>query len=201
MSRPSLLTPLMLIAQLLLGGPAMANEPAAPITYSIDVPATLDEAWTMWTTKDGLQSFFAPYAEIEPETLGTLEIWFFPENEPGFRGAEGMRVLAFEPNDRLVFTWNAPPSLPYARARMATVEVSFDAVDESTTRVTLTHGGFGRHPEWHMTREYFQGAWTVVLNRFAYAADIGPVDWENPPEGLMYIAPDRDTLEARTAAE
>lgn len=179
----------------------MANEHAAPITYSVDVPAPLDEAWALWTTKEGLQSFFAPYAEIEPETLGALDIWFFPENDPGFRRAEGMRLLAFEPNDRLVFTWNAPPNLPYARERLATVEVTFDAVAERMTRVTLTHGNFGRHPEWHLTREYFQVAWTVVLNRFAYAADIGPVDWESPPEGLMYIAPDRDTLEARTAAE
>ncbi len=179
----------------LIGGAAMATEAPAPITYTIEVPASIDEAWSLWSTKDGLQTFFAPYAEIEPETLGAFEIWFFPDEEPGQRGAEGMRVLAFEPNDRLVFTWNAPPHLPHARAQMAAVEVTFDEVAEGTTRVTLTHSLFGRHNEWHMTRVYFEGAWAVVMNRFAYAADVGPVDWQNPPEGLMYISPSRAELD------
>lgn len=178
---------------------AASAERLSPVAYEAVVAVSLDEAWSLWTTKEGLESFFAREAIIEPEVFGEFSIHFFPDNAPGMRGAEGMRILAFEPGDRLLITWNAPPNLPHARAQMATVEVTFDALGENETMVTLTHGSFGRHEEWALTRAYFEGAWQVVLGRLQYAAANGPIDWDNPPEGLMYSAPTREDLEARVA--
>lgn len=162
-----------------------AQETPTPIVATVEVALPVDEAFAIWGTREGLETFFASYAEIEPEALGAFEVWFFPDNEPGYRGAEGMRILAYEPGDRIAFTWNAPPSLPYARAQLAAVEVRFDAVDEGTSRVTLTHTLFGRHEEWHQTREYFVRAWPVILNRFAYRVENGPVDWANLPDEIV----------------
>ena len=174
---------------------AMVNGAAAerlePIIYEAALPVSVDEAWAFWTTKEGLESFFAPEAIIEPEVLGEFSIHFFPGNAPGTRGAEGMRILAIEPGDRLLFTWNAPPHLPRTRAQLATVEVTFDALSDDETMVTLTHGTFGRHEEWAQTRAYFERAWQVVLGRLQYAAANGPLDWDNIPEA-PYAAPSQE---------
>jgi len=179
---------------------AAEAEQSAPIKYEAAVPVSLDETWALWTTEAGLENFFAREAIIEPEVLGEFSIHFFPDNAPGMRGAEGMRILAIEPGDRLLFTWNAPPNLPHARSQMATVEVTFDALSDNETLVTLTHGSFGRHEEWALTRAYFEGAWQVVLGRLQYAAANGPIDWDNPPDGLMYSPPSREDLEGRVDA-
>ena len=38
------------------------------IDKSIVVPATLDQTWDAWTTREGITSFFAPDAKIEPRS-------------------------------------------------------------------------------------------------------------------------------------
>jgi len=170
-----------------------------PIQYEAVVHSTVEEAWRSWTTEEGLESFFAREVIIEPRVMGEFSIHFFPDNAPGTRGAEGMRILAFEPGDRLAFTWNAPPHLPHARAQMATVEIKFDELANGETLLTLTHGLFGRHQEWALARAYFDPAWQIILARWQYASENGPIDWDYPPEGLLYSAPSREELEARLA--
>ena len=83
---------------------------------------------------------------------------------------------------------------------MAVVEVTFDALEGGETLVSLTHSLFGRTEEWHMTRDYFSEAWQVVLTRNVYASTNGPVNWDAPPEGLMYSPPSREELAARLNA-
>jgi len=191
------------IAALTFSGLVAAHaEPGSnpePIRYEVLVSEDIDAAWSRWTTPEGLQSFFSREAIIEPEVLGEFSIHFFPDEPAGSRGAEGMRILAFEQNDRFVFTWNSPPHLPHARAQLAVVEVQFDEVSNDETLVTLTHSLFGRHEEWPLARSYFDGAWQVVLARLQYAATSGPIDWDNPPADLMYRAPSREELEARAS--
>ena len=185
--------------------PASSNAEPAPIHHEVVVPLSITEAWDQWTTPTGLQSFFAREAIVEPEVLGEYSIHFFPENTPGTRGAEGMRILAFEPEDRIAFTWNAPPHLPLAREQLALVEITFDEVSENRTRVTLHHDHFGRNADSGAARAYFNAAWLVILARSAYAAINGSVDFDNLPEGLAFRGPSRDELlemaEQEAAAE
>ncbi len=56
------------LAGLLLLAP-LAGAAAAErsIDKSIVVPATLDQTWDVWTTREGIVSFFAPDAKIEPK--------------------------------------------------------------------------------------------------------------------------------------
>jgi len=176
------------------------STPPQPILKEVVVPLSLEDAWDQWTLPAGLQSFFAREAIVEPHVLGEYSIHFFPEGEPGQRGAEDMRILAFEPGDRLTFTWNAPPHLPLARAQMAVVEITFDAVSETRTRVTLRHDHFGRNADAKLARAYFNAAWPVVLARSVYAAINGPIDWDNPPPDLMLGSLSREQL-AEMAAQ
>jgi uncharacterized protein YndB with AHSA1/START domain len=93
-----------------------------------------------------------------------------------------MRVLAWEPNRRLAFTWNAPAQLAYARAQRTMVTVDFTAVGADSTRVTLRHIGWGSGPEWDAAIEYFEPAWNgFVMPMLRYRVANGPVDWQAIP--------------------
>ena len=57
---------------MLIALPAMAAERS--IDKLIVVPATLDQAWDAWTTREGITSFFAPDARVEPKVGGAFQV-------------------------------------------------------------------------------------------------------------------------------
>jgi uncharacterized protein YndB with AHSA1/START domain len=167
-----------LLAALVLGalaGGALAAERA--IDKQIDVPATVEQLWAAWTTRDGITSFFAPDARIEARVGGAFQIHFDPLAPPGSKGADDMRYLALQPGRMLSFDWNAPPSLPEARQQRTFVVVRFAPVDEKTTRVTLHHTGWGDGGEWDKAYAYFDRAWGFVLGNLKKRFEHGPMDW------------------------
>ena len=76
-----------------------------------------DQAWEAWTTREGIRSFFAPDALVEPRVGGAFHIHMDPGGAPGMKGADEMRFMALQPKKMLSFDWNAPPHLPEARAQ------------------------------------------------------------------------------------
>jgi uncharacterized protein YndB with AHSA1/START domain len=158
-----------------------AAAPAAAAERSIDkeviVAATLDQAWDAWTTREGIVSFFAPDARIEPRVGGAFHIYIDPTAEPGLKGADDMRFMALQPKRMLSFDWNAPPSLPEARAQRTFVVIRFAPVDAVTTRVTLHHTGWGDGGQWDQTHAYFDRAWGHVLGNLKKRFETGPQDW------------------------
>lgn len=154
-------------------------------------PAAVFEAWT---TVAGIRSFFAPSGVVEPHVDGAYEILFFPDNPPGQRGAEGMRILAFEPPSRLAFTWDAPPSIPDVRKQRTMVILDFEPLDGGRSRLRFRHVGWGSGPVWDQAFEYFDKAWGgVVLPRLVHRFAQGPIDWSAPPR----LAPVAATLKRR----
>ena len=91
----------------------------------------------------GIQSFFAPDAEIDARVGGAFHIHIDPLAEPGMKGADEMRFMALQQPTMLSFDWNAPPSLPEIRAQRTFVVVRLAPVDAGSTRVTLHHTGWG----------------------------------------------------------
>ena len=147
------------------------------IDREVVVNATLDQAWEAWTTREGIVSFFAPDARIEPRVGGAFHIYIDPGAPAGTKGADEMRFMALQPKQMISFDWNAPPSLPEARAQRTFVIVRFAPVDDKTTRVTLHHTGWGDGGEWDKARAYFERAWTNVLAGMKTRFDKGPADW------------------------
>jgi uncharacterized protein YndB with AHSA1/START domain len=153
------------------------------------LPAPVADVWQAWTTEEGVRTFFAPGARVEPHVDGAYDILFFPNRPEGQRGAEGMRILGFEPMRRFAFTWNAPPQFPGARAQRTEVVLEFEANGERETRLRFTHRGWGNGGEWDAAYAYFDDAWrAVVLPRLKQRFDEGPIDWGALPE-LPPIAP------------
>ena len=74
------------------------------IVDSVLVGAPVQDVWTAWTTTEGVTTFFAPEARVELRVDGPFELYMNPYGEPGTRGSEGMRILAFQENAMLAFS-------------------------------------------------------------------------------------------------
>jgi uncharacterized protein YndB with AHSA1/START domain len=153
--------------------------------------APVEAVWNAWASEEGVKTFFAPGAHVEPRVDGAYEILFNPQGERGQRGAEGMRVLAFEPPRRLAFTWNAPPTIPSIRGQRTMVVVELEPAPgaPARTRLKFTHLGWGDGADWDQAYSYFDHAWGgVVLPRLKQRFEKGPIDWTAAPPDLPPVA-------------
>ena len=163
------------LALLVLASFATAQERA--LDKEVLVPAPIDAVWQSWTTKAGIESFFAPEAEIEARPGGAFHVHFDPFAAPGMKGADDMRFLALQPPSMLSFEWNAPPHLAQARQQRTFVVVRLKDIDGKSTRVTLHHTGWGDGGEWDKAHVYFDRAWSNVLAGLKKRHETGPQDW------------------------
>ncbi|CAI9416104.1 SRPBCC family protein [Nocardioides sp. T2.26MG-1] len=82
------------------------------------------------------------------------------------------RVLAFDPPDRLVFSWDIGPTwqLEPDPANASEVEIRFVADGPDRTRVELEHRHLDRHGDgWESVRDGVadEQGWTLYLERYA----------------------------------
>lgn len=92
------------------------------------------------------------------------------------RGVDGSeyqwgRVLAFEPPNRVVFSWDISPywQLETDLERASEVEVRFIAESAERTRVELEHRNLDRHGDgWEGARDAVggEGGWPLYLQRY-----------------------------------
>lgn len=151
-----------------MAGAAPAGEPEnpAPVTASIEVEAPVSEAWRVWTTDEGIRSFFAPGSNIELTPGGPYEVYFLPDAEPGTRGSEGTHVLGYQDQRMLTVTWALPPYMPEVRPHLTPLTLYFEPLDEDTTRLTVHHSGWGTGEKWDEARAYFVATWPKILAAF-----------------------------------
>jgi uncharacterized protein YndB with AHSA1/START domain len=93
------------------------------------------------------------------------------------RGVDGSecqwaRVLAYEPPERVVFSWDISPQwqIETDPERTSEVEVRFTSETQERTRVELEHRKLDRHGEgWESERDTVdsEGGWPLYLQRFA----------------------------------
>ena len=92
------------------------------------------------------------------------------------RGVDGSvcrwgRVLAFDPPNRIAFSWDIGPDWQVTSdpTRTSEVEVTFADDGERRTRVTLTHRHIDRHGTgWESLRDGLEGqdGWPLYLGRY-----------------------------------
>jgi uncharacterized protein YndB with AHSA1/START domain len=93
------------------------------------------------------------------------------------RGQDGTecawaRILAFDPPNRLVFSWDIGPTWKVEEdpANTSEVEIRFIADGPARTRVELEHRHLDRHgPGWQSLRDGVadEQGWPLYLNRYA----------------------------------
>jgi uncharacterized protein YndB with AHSA1/START domain len=165
-----------LIAALLCCAAWGAGAAERAIDHEVVVAAPVDAVWKAWTTSEGIKTFFAPDAKVELAVDGPFQIYINPYAQPGLKGADDMRILAFQENRMLTFTWNAPPQLAETRKQRTVVILRFEPAGAGT-RVRLHHVGWGEGGEWDKAHEYFSRAWPNVLANLQKRFVSGPVDW------------------------
>ena len=132
------------------------------VTTSIVVEAAIEKAFSVFT--DDIGSWWTPEHHILHADL--KEMVFEPRVggliiDRGIDGSEcaWARVLAYEPPNRLVFSWDVSPQwqLETDHSRTSEVEVRFIAENPARTRVELEHRNLDRHGD----------GWGEGLQRFA----------------------------------
>jgi uncharacterized protein YndB with AHSA1/START domain len=151
---------------------------ATSIRHEVVVQAPIERAFSVFTA--GFGSFKPP----EHNMLGVelAETVFEPHvgGDVYDRGVDGSvcrwaRVLAYEPPERVVISWDINPQwqIETDPDKTSEVEVQFIAEGADRTRVKLEHRAIDRHGEdWEAIREGVdsEGGWPTYLRRFADVA-------------------------------
>jgi uncharacterized protein YndB with AHSA1/START domain len=145
------------------------------VRTSIIVEAPIERAFAVFTED------FGSFKPREHNMLAVdIAETVFETREGGHvydRGVDGSecrwaRVLAFEPPDRVVISWDISPQwqLETDPSKASEVEVRFIAEAPERTRVELEHSNLERHGDgWEGVREGVggDGGWPLYLQRFA----------------------------------
>jgi uncharacterized protein YndB with AHSA1/START domain len=145
------------------------------VTTSIVVEAPIETAFSVFT--DDIGSWWTPEHHILQADL--KEMVFEPRVGGRIidRGVDGSecawaRVLAYDPPNRLVFSWDVSLrwQLEADHSRTSEVEVRFVAESPARTRVELEHRNLDRHGDgWNAMRDAVGApdGWGHGLQRFA----------------------------------
>jgi uncharacterized protein YndB with AHSA1/START domain len=145
------------------------------VRTSIVVEAPLERAFRVFTED---------FDSIKPREHNMLSVEIaetvFEAREGGRiydRGVDGSecqwaRVLAYEPPNRVVFSWDISPQwqIETDLEKTSEVEVRFISEASDRTRVELEHRNLDRHGEgWEPERDAVggEGGWPLYLQRFA----------------------------------
>ena len=153
----------------------MSTQTATSVQMSITVEAPLERAFAV---------FVEEFDAIKPREHNMLAVAIaetvFEPRAGGHiydRGVDGSechwaRVLAYEPPDRVVFSWDISPQWQPETdpSKASEVEVRFISESTERTRVELEHRDLDRHGEgWEGMREGLASptAWPLYLERYA----------------------------------
>jgi uncharacterized protein YndB with AHSA1/START domain len=153
------------------------STPAADtsIRTAVVVESPIDHAFRIFTED---------FDKVKPREHNMLAVEIaetvFEQREGGRiydRGVDGSqcqwaRVLAYEPPDRVVFSWDISPQwqIETDLEKTSEVEVRFIAEGDEMTRVELEHRHLDRHGDgWEAERAAVEGegGWPLYLQRFA----------------------------------
>jgi uncharacterized protein YndB with AHSA1/START domain len=134
----------------------MAQTGAVTVRQQVVVDAPIERAFTVFTGR------FGDFKPPEHNMLGV------PIAETVFEA----RILAFDPPDRVVFSWDISPrwTIETDLAQTSEVEVRFYAESPARTRVELEHRHLDRHgPGWEAITDGVDGpeGWPLYLDRYA----------------------------------
>jgi DNA-binding transcriptional ArsR family regulator/uncharacterized protein YndB with AHSA1/START domain len=156
------------------GGPMTTHAVETSVRTQIVVEAPIERAFSVFTED------FDKIKPREHNLLGVdiAETVFEPRvggriYDRGVDGSEchWARVLAYEPPDRVVFSWDISPQWQVEAdlEKTSEVEVRFIAETSERTRVELEHRNLDRHGAgWEAERDAVggEGGWPLYLRRF-----------------------------------
>jgi uncharacterized protein YndB with AHSA1/START domain len=140
----------------------------SPVVQSVDIRATPDRVFELFTDPDQLVKWWPDAVTLEPRVGGSMHLTF--EGRGDVRG----EITTFEPGRALGFTWvrGVAPDIT------TRVDVSFEDLGDGRTRVELVHSGWEAVPdemvaEWRTIHDL---GWKHFLGCLSDLAEGRPVD-------------------------
>ncbi len=131
------------------------------------------EVWKAFTTKEGVQSWMVPVAEVDLRLGGTIKTNYNPQAKIGDPGTIVHHILSYEPERMLATRFTTPESAsPEAKLAQATwVVYRFEPLSPRQTRVTVSMMGWGTGAAWDASYDFFKrgNEWEMqqLVKRFA----------------------------------
>jgi uncharacterized protein YndB with AHSA1/START domain len=141
---------------------------ASTVTTSLEVDAPAARAFHVFTAEIG--TWWDDDKHILPAPVAEMVFQPFVGGHIIDRGIDGSecrwaRVLAYEPPDRVCFSWdiNTQWQVETDPSRTSEVEITFTELTPDRTRVVLTHRHLDRHGEgWQSMRDAVSGGWSLT---------------------------------------
>ncbi|MGA2601544.1 MAG: SRPBCC domain-containing protein [Bryobacteraceae bacterium] len=133
-----------------------------PRTYeqTIEIDAPADAVWKAIAESEGIKSWFAPEARVEPGVGGKIWVSWGPECDGE------SRIEAWEPGGKLRYAYERPngrgPNI---------VEFTIEAGDGAHTALRLVNSGFGDEGSFDAELETMSHAWGLFLFLLKYGVE------------------------------
>jgi uncharacterized protein YndB with AHSA1/START domain len=153
----------------------MTQTQATTVRKQVVVDAPIDRAFSVFTDRFG--DFKPPEHNLLQAPIAETMLEAKVGGHIVDRAVDGSecrwaRILAFDPPDRVVFSWDIGPrwTVETDPAQTSEVEVQFFAESPDRTRVELEHRHIDRHgPGWEAVTDGIDGSqgWPLYLDRYA----------------------------------
>ncbi len=151
------------------------------LVHEVIVPASLEDVWQAYTTKEGLESWAVPQCEINFRSGGVMKIRYELDGRIGDVNTVVNFIVNFVPWKMITLHSplgkRFPEEVRKESPNMFTI-VEFQSIDEDRTLLTAYATGFLKGEVWDSTLQFFQEgneqAYRMLIDRF----EKGPVDWE-----------------------
>ena len=187
----------------LVGGPLQVSHAGDPVGNALRsegiVDAPIEAVWDAFTTKEGIESWMVPHAEIDLRVGGKMRTTYDPNGVIGDDSTIENTILSFDPPHMLSIKATKPPAnfpMKEAIKNMWSV-IYLDPVDSKRTRITVVGMGYGDDEASQTLRKHFDAGntWTInkLQERFGKAPATQPVD-------ISGLLPDKTHLQRPVSA-
>ena len=142
---------------------------------------SLDKAWELFATSEGVGSWMAPVVEIDFSNGGRWELSYDKSKKIGDPGNIINEIVCIVPKEMYVMrVRGVPDNFPFDAEKMYQVcsVVQFEKAGEDRTKLTLTCVGYREGPEWDRLYNFFVRGNSYTFAQLHKRIENGPVDWE-----------------------
>jgi len=146
-----------------------------PLVHEAIVEAPVAEVWRAFTTKEGIESWMLPHAEIDLRIGGKMRTNYHADGVLGDENTIENTILSFDPLRMLsIKATKAPENFPYKKALEGMWSVLyFEPLGPSRTRVRIVGLGYGEDEASQGMRAHFDrgNRWTLQQLAAHFAKD------------------------------
>ena len=140
-----------------------------PLVHDALIEASVDDVWTAFTTKAGVESWMVAHAEIDLRVGGKMRTHYRKEGVLGDEGTIENTILSFDPKRMLsIKVAKFPKGFPFPKAvENMWTNVYFEPMGSNRTRVTVRGLGWTEDEQSQQMRKFFDGGNKQTLDALA----------------------------------